>query len=336
MRSLDKAIIIGLAVIIIVGMLVSYMPHPYNAQFSAWEDDDGVHYEFSANYSMETHAVAIASDLDYDIDYIAVYYDESYAAINSWELQEIMLDDLRIHLEIRSFNGFGYYDSDELLDFLDTADKSSVAVLFASGAISDKLYDGTSESPIVEWLRSGGTVINIAGCLGKYVSHGPDQSDIETVSGYASLFTGSDLMDDSDFNDNRSSLRATECVNQTMSDALLINITEYSYGIRCDGLENYLSLGYRSSSGYESAVIYASGEGMVMNFGITVEYQVHTLHYVAQVIAAGLDYTSRIVDHDIGDTSSDPTGVLGPSDEIDHVYGFIGYTRATYGLKVMI
>lgn len=336
MKSLDKAIVIGLAALIVVGMFVAYMPHPYNAQFSAWQDDDGIHYGFSANYSMETHAVAIASDLDYDIDYVAVYYDESYAAINSWELQRIMLDDLRIQLEIRSFDGFGYYDSDELLELLETADKGSVAVLFSSGAISDKLYDGTSGSPIVEWLRSGGTVINLAGCLGKYVSHGPDQSDIETVSGYARLFTGSDRVDDSDFNDSRNSLRAKECYDRTMSDALLVNFIEYSYGVRCDGLDDYLSFGYRSSSGFETAVIYASGEGMVMNLGITVEYQVHTLHYVAQVIAAGLDYTSRIVDHAVGDTSSDPTGVLGASEEVDHVYGFIGYTRATYGLKVVL
>lgn len=329
----EHVAIAAVLLVILAGMVVAYAPPIYSHGFSAWEDEDGIHYEYSANHTMDTHTVAISSSTSYDITYLAVYYDpDGYAAVGGWDARAEMLDDLGTQLGIRSFDGYGYYTAAELLDLMKTADRDSVAILFASGALPDLLYDGTVDCPLLEWLGSGGAVVNVAGCLGKYVSTGP--GDITEVSGYAELFTGVEGKSDEDFNDNPGTLRVSGEIDNDYARSLGVYLTEYSYGIRCDGMDDYISIGGTSSQGYSTAVIYRSGGGMVMNFGMTVEYQVHTLHYLAQVLAAGLDYTSEILGYESGSTS-DPTGLLeGVSGDDVHVYGYIGYTRAVFGMRV--
>lgn len=332
---LDRIVIVAVIVVVLIGMVVAYMPSPYSNGFKVWQEGEEIYYEYDANYVMDTHTIAISSALEYDITYIAVYCDESYASVNSWELQKEMFSDLEIQLSIRSFDGFGYFDAEGLENLMTTADTRSVAILFASGAIPDILYDGTDSCPLLRWIGQGGAVINISGCLGKYISIGPDEEDIVEIEGYAELFTGVSGLDDSSFNDNPRSVRATSGQNEVIQDALGINFNEYSYGISCEGLSDYLSLGYVSDTGYSCAAIYRSGEGMVINFGLTLANHPHTIHYVAQVLAAGLDYTSEIVDYDVGKTNSG-TGVLDSEGKDVYVYGYVGYTRAVYGLKLML
>lgn len=293
----DRVLIAVVIAIILFGMIVAYMPSPYSNSFKTWQEDDGIHYRYDANYVMDTHTIAISSDTDYNISYIAVYYDESYASTNTWELQKEMFSDLSIQLSIRSFEGFGYYSAEELRSLMSAADVKEVAILFASGAIPDVLYDGTDSCSLLKWIGKGGVIINISGCLGKYISVSPEE--IVEVEGYAELFTGVEGLDDLAFNDESNSVRATSGQNKVIQDALGINFNEYSFGIMCQDLSDYLSLGYISDTGYSCAVIYKSGEGMVMNFGMTLSNHPHTIHYVAQVLAAGLDYTSEIIDYEL-------------------------------------
>ena len=335
MKRADAIVIATIMVVILIGMVVACAPNIYRCEFDAWVDEDTVYYEYSSNYSMETHTALIHNDTDYDITEILVYFDEDFAAINDWELQEDMFTNLAAQLDARSSIGLTYCSSSELLQIMEFADIKSVAILIGSGAIADTIYDGTYDCPLIQWLVSGGTVISMSSCLGKYVSHGPDSEDIEEIEGYVELFTGVDGKSDSDFYDSAQSLRSSYSQNDLIQDSLGIQFNEYSYGINCEGMADYLSIGNTSMSGYSCAVLYKSYSGMVMNFGMTITNQSHTVHFVAQTIAAGLDYTSNVIDYSTGHTSDSPSGSFDISDKGGcHVYGYVGSARAVFGQKV--
>ena len=336
MKRIDVIVIVAVVAVMLVGMVLSYGPNIYRCDLDAWNDEDGIHYTYSSNYGMETHTTLIESSAGYDFDTILVYFDTEYAAMNDWGLQETMLIGLGEQLGIRSGPELVFCDSQELAESLPDADRSSVAVLIAAGAVSDVLYDGTSSCILLEWLMSGGTVMNMSGCLGKYVSHGPDSGDIEQIQGYAELFTGIEGMDDSSFNDVRYTLRTDYSQNDLVQDSLGIQFNEYSYGIRYEGIGEYFSVGNESSDGYACALIYRAYDGMVMNFGMTVEYQSHTVHFVAQTIASGLDYTSTIVDYQQGHTYDSPSGVFDFSGGNLRIYGYVGSARAVYGECIIL
>lgn len=336
MKRIDVAVVVAVVAVMLVGMVLSYGPNIYRCDLESWSDEGGIHYAYSSNYGMETHTTLIESSAGYDFYTILVYFDTEYAAMNDWDLQETMLIGLGEQLEIRSGPELVFCDSQELMESLPDADRSSVAVLIAAGAVSDVLYDGTPSCVLIEWLTSGGTVMNMSGCLGKYVSHGPDSDDIEQIQGYAELFTGIEGMEDSSFNDVRYTLRTAYSQNDLVQDSLGIQFNEYSYGIRYDGVGEYFSVGNESSDGYACALIYRAYDGMVMNFGMTIEYQSHTVHFVAQTIASGLDYTSTIVDYQQGHTYDAPRGVFDFSGDNLRIYGYVGSARAVYGECIIL
>ena len=102
MKRADAIVIATIMVVILIGMVVACAPNIYRCEFDAWVDEDTVYYEYSSNYSMETHTALIHNDTDYDITEILVYFDENYAAINDWELQEDMFINLAAQLDARS------------------------------------------------------------------------------------------------------------------------------------------------------------------------------------------------------------------------------------------
>lgn len=334
MNRNETIIAVSLAAIMLFGMGMSFWPTAYHCEIDAWADDSGIHYGYSANFGVETHTAVIRTSGEFDISDVYAYYDERYAALNPWWHQDELLRDLDENLEIRSMNSISYADADELLDVMASADTNTTAIVFVSGALPVTVYDGTPDCALIDWLKSGGTVISISTCLGKYVSHGPDAEDIEVVSGFASLIAGSESVSDSDFNDVRSSVRTGYAADSEIQDALGIYLNEYSYGIMPAGLGQYLSIGGRTLDGMHCAVLYRSYGGMVMNFGATITNHPHTLHFIAQTIASGLDCTASIVEYASGNTYGDASGSFDVSGGDLHLYGYAGATRAVYGEKV--
>ena len=327
MRRSEIIIPVVLAVLILAGLVLSSSTSVYRYDISFEVDRDDVRYTVSSDVGMETTTVVISNSGQYSIEYVAAYFDEGYAALNSWELQEEMFEDMEELLSLRSIDGFGLHDSESLLELMSTRDPSTTAIFIASGSISDILYDGTADSPLVEWLRSGGIIINMAGCLGAYVSHGPEQEDIEHVIGYGEIFAG---VPDLCFNDSDSVVYANEGYNEEVRDALHFYMNECTYGVDLWWMQDCLNIGYYSYSGCSAAALYKSGEGMVMNFGVSLSTHEHSDHYIAQIIASGMDYTSEILECEQGDTRGDSTGVVHTEGSC-RVYCFIGSTRAVHG-----
>ena len=190
--------------IVLVGMVLSYIPSPYGYDVEFEQDGSTVNYRFDSNTDMETTAVLISNTGEHRIDRIIVYFDEEFSSLNPWGLQEEMFDELSIQLEHRGMPALELCDSETLVEMMSVCDPSGTAVLVASGAISNIVYDGTSDCPLIEWLNSGGTLVNIGGCLGKYVSLGPDDSEMMEVERYGDLFAG---VPDGSFMDSRYEVR---------------------------------------------------------------------------------------------------------------------------------
>ncbi len=327
MKNKDIVIPVVLLAVIAAGIALAYMPTPYHYSLAFEESDGTVSYQYSSNAGIHTTTVVISNTGDHVIEYVAAYVDEGYASINPWDLQIEMFEDMEELLSIRSVDGFGMYDSDSLSEFIENADPASSAIFIASGAISDVIYDGSDTCPLIRWLERGGTVVNMSGCLGKYVSHGPESEDIEMVSGYGYLFAGTS---DSAFNDYPNMLNGNASCNEEVRDVLHFYMNECTYGIDVTGMTDFNDIGYVSYSGYSAAVLYKSWNGMVMNFGVSLSTHEHSDQYVAQIIASGMDYSSEILEYaegsTRGDSSSGEFDVTGPCS----IYGFIGSSRPVF------
>ncbi len=335
MKHPDRILAIGLAALVLAGMVLAYLP-VYSVDLSVEVEDGEVTFTYDANYGVETHTTLIHTEGGYDLQHIAVYFDEGYAAYNSWSDQAEFFDDMGKQLSIRGIDSFEYYDAESLAELLLTADPSTTAVFIAAGSISDLIYDGTADCPLVAWLQAGGTVINIGGVLGKYVSHGPDGTDIETVTGFAALIIGDGTVPDLVFMDSPTSIYTMYQHNTEAEEYLGIYLNEITYGINVNALGSYLSIGTVSEEGFSAAVLFGSYSGMVVNFGMVLSIHPHTGHFVAQAIAAGLDYTAVFVDHADGNTYGDASGTFTIDGDGYHIYGYAGSTRAVFGKRIVL
>lgn len=321
-----------LAAFIILGAAVAYSPSPYDHGLDHDVHDGVVDYRFTSSIGAEAHMAVFSSSGLFDLETVAFYVDRGYASKNPWDLQEEMYEDMEMHLSVRSFEGYVHCSAQDLLALIDSADPSKTALMFASGSLPDVIYDGEDGCPLAGWLDRGGMVVNISGCFGKYVSHGPEQSDIEEVEGYAELFADTD---DGVFMDGVQRSYADYDCNTDVRDSLNFMMNEVTYGVDITGLDRYLSLGYVTEEGISAATLFRSGNGMIMNFGSSLVSHVHFDYHVAQILVAGLDYTSELIDSIVGHTRDDPSGSFTAPDG-DHVaYGYIGSIRPVFGLRIL-
>ena len=319
-------------VIVISGMLISFAPEPYSHDVSFDRDGDVLHYKYHSVIGSTTNTVAFSATGDFFIERVVMYLDDSYASITSKFMQEEMVEDLSKQLKMRGIDSI-CCDAKEVLEVIRTHDPGRTALLFASGAFPHILYDGTDDCPIIDWLDRGGILINESGCLGRYVSYGPNYSDIELTTGYGLLFAG---VNDVAFNDLQKRAYATEGCDETLRDALQFYMNEVTFGIDISGIADAKNLGYVSDDGFSSAAIFKSRGGMVINFGVSLVNHSHFDHLVTQIIASGMDYSSEVFYSHAGDTRWDDGGDIELSDRPCVVYGYIGSPRAIYGERIFI
>jgi len=333
LRGKDIPLIPLLIVIVVVlGMAISFAPEPYHHDITFERDGDVVHYSHHSTTGSPTRTVAFTVTGDFFIEKVVLYFDESYASLTSIPLQKEVIRDMLDQLRIRGIDSI-CCNAKEMLEVIRTYDPGTTALFFASGALPDILYDGTAGCPIVDWLDRGGVLINESGCLGKYVSHGPDKDDIEQVIGYGDLFAG---VDDASFNDSKVRMYATGGCDEAIRDSLNFYMNEYTFGIDITGFSDAKNLGYVSDDGYSSAVMFKSRGGMVINFGVSITNHSHFDHFVAQMIASGMDYSSEMFYSHAGNTRGDNSGDIDLIGGPCVIYGHIGSPRAVYGERILI
>ena len=296
----------------------------YDVTFS--QEGDGLSFHFGTNTGAEARAVMLSDSGLFDVDRVVVLIDRGYASLTSVSMQDEMAEDLYDHFDILSDIVYEVADAEGVLEAMSSYGPSSTAVMLVSGSIPDVIHAGHAGSPLLDWLGRGGVVVNVSGCLGKYISHGPDSDDIETVAGYGKLFAA---VDDDVFLDlDRRMFADSEC-NEAVRDALNIYMNEYTYGVVSDSMQDVLDIGYVSEEGQSSAVAYRSGNGMVLNFGSSLFNHVHFDYSIVKVLASGMDYTSEVLETFSG--SGDCEGSFAVRSGSFSVYAYFGVPRAVHG-----
>lgn len=329
-----KAVLpVALCILVILGAALAYAPNVYRHDLVFEYDGDEVFYSYYSNTGAPTRTVMFSVTGLYQVDRVVMFLDAEYASMTGDYYQNELAGDFGAQLSIRSIDAFECMSASELESFMERADPSRTAIMFASGALPDTVYDGTSSCPLIRWLDDGGIVINISGCLGKYISHGPEQTDIEECQSYGMLFAG---VEDSAFLDSNVRLFASDECNVMIRDSLDFYMNEYTFGVDISSMDYALNLGYISDDGISSAALFRSGNGMVMNFGVSIVNHVHSDHFIAQIIASGIDYSSELIDIHDGDTHKENSGSMAVSDRPCTVFGYIGSPRTVYGDRIII
>lgn len=332
---IDKKVAIPaiMCILVLAGAALAYVPDVYRHDLTFSLGDDGLQYEYESNVGSSTKTVMFSNTGLYEVNRVVLFLDQGYASKTDYYYQNEFAEDIRIQLSLRSICDFECADALELVTILAEAEPSRTAVMFASGTLPDVVYNGSPDCPLMKWLSKGGVIINISGCLGKYISHGPEQGDIEECQSYGMLFAG---VDDASFSDSDVRVFASGQCNEVIRDSLDLYINECTFGIDISGMDNVLNLGYVSDEYVSSAVIFKSSQGMVINFGASLVNHVHFDHHIAQIIASGIDYSSELIQIQIGDTRGDNTGCFPIGDIPCTVYGFIGTPRAVYADRFII
>lgn len=329
-----KIMLLPLVIVIVVisGMMMSFAPEPYSHDVSFERDGDVLHYTYHSVIGSTTNTVGFTTTGEFLIEKVVMYLDATYASLTSEFMQKEMIEDLSKQLKLRGIDST-CCNAKEVLDVIRTYDPGRAALFFASGSFPDILYDGTEGSPIMDWLDRGGVLINESGCLGRYISYGPNQYDIEVTTGYGALFAG---VDDVAFNDLQKRAYATGGCDEALRDALKFYMNEVTFGIDISSIADAKNLGYVSNDGYSSAAIFKSRNGMVINFGVSLVNHSHFDHFVSQIIASGMDYSSEMFYSHTGDTRWNNSGQIDLNDKPCVVYGYIGSPRAICGERTFI
>lgn len=328
MRDRDRILAIAMIAVIATGLVISFIPGLYTYDVSFEERDGTVSYEFNSNVGIDTNAVMIGNTGLFDVEEVFALLDPAYATLNDYDKVSKMLEGLSIHLSARGVS-MHVVDAQGMVDRITSADPSGTAMLIATGSIPYVLYDGPRDCPLTDWLDRGGVLISVATTLGKYVSNGPESSDIVESEGYGTLFAG---VGDEEFMYSEQKMLANAGCNESVRDALNFYMNEYTHGIRAGSIPDSINLGYVSDDGYSAACAFRSGNGMIMNFGVSIGSHEHFNKQVAQIIASGIDYGSEILEVQIGNTRGDRSG----SFEVTRtcvIYAFVGFTDAVYAEK---
>ena len=331
MKRKCEVAIIALVVLLVVGMFLSYTPSTYYCNFTVNSSDYDIEYVYDSNYGMGTNTVLIETDGNYDIQTIIALFDPSYASMNDSDTQFKKLNYMKDYFDARGLKDFFICNATEIVSKMNEMDVKTTAFLFISGSIPDIIYNGTVSCPLIEWLDAGGTMINMFGCLGKYVS---TFDEYYRVSDYVELFTG--VSNNGMFRDSAYKIYGGH-QDETIQESLNVYINECTYGIKFQKLiDPYLCIGSVSDEGYSSALIFKSRNGMVMQFSASMHNSTWVFQSFVQVIASGLDYSAEILDWRPGDTRDDNLGSFSTDAEHCHVYGYVGDTDQTYAEKVII
>jgi hypothetical protein len=314
--KIGMIVLVTFVVVILIGQLISYN-NPYYSNFSVERDGDEARYEIDSNLSFDYTAVSLDNGGLYQIDRYVAFYDDAYPVQGRAEKIRDSLNWLRhdlgkyhVTLDIEKLP-----EVERIITELDTR----TAIVFATGTLPAEIYDGTSDSPLFEWLKAGGVMYWMNGKIGStYAERGT--STLQEVSDYNMLFFGADDV----VRDDIKTVYARNLIGDSLTDVLSIYFNECTNGVDVSKLiTDFLELDY-SYEGYSSVafVKYHNGAGMICNLGGTLDHD--TAHSVAQVIAPRLTYVSTVVDHHNGQISKDPSGVLQCATGETDVFIFIG------------
>jgi len=281
-----------LIAVLLIGEFVSYS-NPYYCNIDAKLTEDYISYSLDTNLSIQYTAVSLDNGgiYDYITEYVVLVDDKypmnlSYEAFN-FSLANIssFLSDAGLDLKRKS--------TDEIVEIIKTGidHETSTAIFFIAGTLPSEIYDGTKNSIIFDWLKTGGVMYWGNGVLGKYVSEKHKNISTIPLDICSTLFFGKPgAINNTDVRTYEKNL-----INESLTDIMGVFYNECTFGIKTDSLDNSLGLDY-SVDGFRSVSLtkYHDGSGMVVVFGGFIVKD--SAPSIAQVIASSLNYSTKIID----------------------------------------
>ena len=116
-------------------------------------------HSLSAPLSISSSFQAVQEAVNYKLYKLYIYYDERYP--NAWLSRETSSALLRYMKRVLESFCIDYevVDADELKDVVLNEDPSRSIVIFLQDVVPDTVWDGSSSSPIVRWLRGGAKIV---------------------------------------------------------------------------------------------------------------------------------------------------------------------------------
>ena len=285
---------------------------------SVTTDGDDVQITIESRRPLVYTAVSLIDSLDTPKT-VSVFYDKDYmsaaesgvASTGGRALDEnYYVEQIDATLKVRGIDYSEIVDAKGLAEVM-SKDGRDNAVIVISGSLPDTVYDGTSDSLVLDWIGSGGRLYWIGSVLGKYISH---TDSIETVESGTTLFLGSECIDDT-------RIRGYDLIDNGFRDAFYIQSNLTTFGVDTSKLPkdvDYLSMGFTDGN-RSSITVMGSGDGLVCVIG--GEYTIRQRMDLAQMVASGIGPDTVIVDTAVGSVSGTDNVTLQKG---DHIYVTIG------------
>jgi hypothetical protein len=293
----DKLVLLAvvLCAVVFAGELMSLSPNPYCAD--AELEDGRIHISVTSP-GADTYSIVVTDNGSHrQLTQLYIYddelYDASYAAVNALiGLRRVdlsyIIGQITPSLNVRGFNNISIVNGEQLTEAINgdlSAGETSKGLLVMSYALPESIYDGSADSPILEWIREGGSLYWMDSPVGMFY-HGDDGlGTVDDVSGLLFGNDGSINMGDTDL--ALSVERAGGLTN-----ALFLKWNRVLYGLDISGINGAVSMGY-SQDGYSSVSMVPFGDGMICVLGGTFDrYQCGDM---AQIIASGISCHSKVL-----------------------------------------
>ena len=260
-------------------------------------------------------------------DMVYIYYDDSYeseyddvqVAVGARPLsQTYYVKMIMESLKVRDINNVKLADAKEIADVVGSSGKD-IAIVFASGALPDTVYDGTSDSKILKWIESGGRLYWIGNIIGKYISH---QGSVESVENGTTLFMGSECIDDA----------VVDSFDKYLDNGLTESLSIINHRTRCSVIVDQLPIGTKYNAfGYTdgdrySTIVVEKGDGCIAILG--GDYTDYQRIDLAQILASGISPYTQIVDSYEGSAHGKVSLTLKSGST---VYVYLGGDLVVYG-----
>ncbi len=328
----DIVIIVAVAVcaLVLIGEFTTYYPGLYDYDSEAEWSDQSVDYMVSATGSHPYDAVLISDSKH--LSELAVYVDSTYdeyfdKAQEHSEFglmeQEYYAQQLEAFLGMRSFDAVGPCDRDGLIDLIDsTMGRTDVGILVTSYALPSETYDGTSDCPLLKWIRAGGSLYWVGSEIGRFHVDG---SGIHVVEDNQELFFGTTCINTS------GSIYADTRIDNGLTEALNLNSSNLMNGLDVSKIEGAVGIGY-SGEGFSSIALVPFGSGDITVF--SGKFDIDQLDDIGQVVAAGITYDSKVLGHHEGEvvrgTEDGSFDIPAGAGDVC-LYVYIGGTYVRYG-----
>lgn len=313
MRARSELLVIVLALAVAAVILVGEFAVYGNAyHYDADADADG-------NYAVTSSGTDVYDATLFDngsfeaVDELYIYRDGDYGSVvNKVEVevgapemtQSYYIGQLENNLDYLGFDNHKRVNA-EALETIVSGDATGKGIVIIAGAIPSTVYDGTADSPILSWIANGGTLYWAGGIIGQYVAN-PEGTVEDVGQDKQSLFLGSECCNYMEQPKFPSMLKdfALDVIDNGFRDDLSLKSDHVIYAVDTSKLADgtYLSMGYTDGT-YSSIAFVEHGKGQVCVLG--GNYSNNQRMDMCQIVAAGLCWQSRILDHVDGSVTRD-------------------------------